>query len=48
MLHTTGRTTEELAELEARRPLLVAEYGRDSIRVGTLDRRIKRPRHHST
>jgi hypothetical protein len=47
MLHATGRTTEGLAELDAVRPLLVAEYGRDSIHVRTLDRRIERLRHYS-
>ena len=47
MLHATGRTTEGLAELDAVRPLLVAEYGRDSIHVHALDRRIDRLRHYS-
>jgi serine/threonine protein kinase len=45
MLPAVGRAQEGLAHLEALRPLLVAEYGADSIHVATLDRRIDQVRH---
>ncbi|MEU1745805.1 serine/threonine-protein kinase [Micromonospora arida] len=40
MLPAVGRTSEGLQHLEALRPVLVAEYGPDSVHVRTLDRRI--------
>lgn len=47
LLHATGHTEHGLAELAALRPLLVTEYGRDSIHVRTLDRRIEQLRRGS-
>ncbi len=44
MLPAVGRAHEGLAHLQALRPLLVAEYGADSIHVHTLDRRIDQVR----
>lgn len=44
MLHASGHTAEGLADLEAVRPLLVADYGPESIHVRTLERRINQLR----
>ncbi|WP_200210387.1 protein kinase domain-containing protein [Micromonospora coerulea] len=40
MLPAVGRTDDGLQHLESLRPSLLAEYGPDSVHVGTLDRRI--------
>jgi tetratricopeptide (TPR) repeat protein len=47
MLCANGRTAEGIAELEALRPLYVAEYGADSVHARALDRRIDQLRRHS-
>ena len=48
MLHAVGRTEEGIAELSGLRPLLVQQYGEDSIHVRALDRRIDQLRRHSS
>jgi hypothetical protein len=47
MLHATGHTTQGLVELAELRPLLIAEYGVDSVHVRSLDRRAEQLRRHS-
>ena len=44
MLPAVGRAEEGIAQLTALRPLLVAEYGEESLHVQTLDRRISKIR----
>jgi hypothetical protein len=44
ILPAVGRLQEGLAHLEALRPLLVGEFGVESIHVRTLDRRIDQVR----
>jgi hypothetical protein len=46
ILPAVGRTDEAVSRLESLRPVLEAEYGKDSIHVRTLDRRIDQVLHH--
>jgi Serine/threonine protein kinase len=47
MLHAVGRTEEGIAELSGLLPLLVQQYGADSVHVRSLDRRIEQLRRHT-
>src|SRR5690606_11452140 len=48
VLYAVGRTDEGIAELSGLRPLLVQQYGADSVHVRSLDRRIDQLRRHAT
>lgn len=48
MLHAAGRTGDGLTELHQLRPLLVTEYGEDSVHVRSLDRRISSLAQHGS